>query len=181
MSATIAGVGTINGGSDTITSYPWGVIGFALIPSATAVVSGTVEPTATEEEIVAGGQTIIITLTDEHWLPAGTGPIGSTANTQAIIDNIDSGGSEGTGWDAVVKVGIETADVVRTSNTVATITLDAEATYNITTNETITVTVPGQAVINTLNISATPTFSITAIVTAFLKDIIGTGIVPWAR
>jgi len=179
--ATIASAGTINGGSDAISSIAWGVIGFALIPAATAAVTGTITPSATEAEIVTGGKTIIITLTDENWLPAGTGPIGSTANTQAIIDNIDSGGSEGTGWDAVVKVGIETADVVRTSNTVATITLDAEATYNITANETITVTVPGQSVINTLNIPATPTFSITATITAFLKDMIGCGIVPWAR
>jgi len=43
MNAAIASAGTINGGSDTITSIGWGVIGFALIPyvAPPVVVSGT--------------------------------------------------------------------------------------------------------------------------------------------
>lgn len=36
VTATIASAGTINGGSDTITSDGWGVRGFALIPAAAA-------------------------------------------------------------------------------------------------------------------------------------------------
>lgn len=39
MSASMASAGTIDGGSDTITSYPWGVIGFALIPELSPTVA----------------------------------------------------------------------------------------------------------------------------------------------
>lgn len=132
----------------------------AVRQAAVATVSGTITSTATETDIVAGGQTIIITLAGDSWKAAGTGPIGSTADTQAIIDGLDSAQSEGTGWDAVVRPGIETADVVRTSSKIATITLDAEATYDITAQETVTVTVPAAAVDGATAIAATPTFTI---------------------
>jgi hypothetical protein len=49
--------------------------------------------------------------------------------------------------------------VVRTSDTVVTITLPAFGTYNITAGETITVTVPATAVTGDA-IVATPTFDI---------------------
>jgi hypothetical protein len=133
------------------------------VPSAggTAALTGTIT-TASEGDIVTGGRTLILTLTGDTWLAAGTGPIGSTANTQAIIDGLDSAQAEGTGWDAVVKVGIATTDVVRTSSTVCTITLPAFATYNITANETITATIPAQAVTLGAQIVASPTFQVTA-------------------
>jgi hypothetical protein len=119
----------------------------------TAVLSGTVTASIDEDDITTGGKTIILTLSDDTWAAAGTGPIGSTADTQAIIDGIDSGQAEGTGWDAVVKAGLDPAtDVARTSDTVCTITLPAEATYDITAQETITATIPAAA----LNVSATP-------------------------
>jgi hypothetical protein len=128
--------------------------------TTSAAITGTATASITEADIVTGGKTIIITLTGDTFLAAGTGPIGTTANTQALIDGIDSAQAEGTGWDAVVKVGIETTDVVRTSDTVATITLDAEATYNITATETITVTVPAAVLTGASPIVATPTFTI---------------------
>lgn len=131
-------------------------------PSVSVALTGTVTESITETDIVTGGKTIILTLTGDTWLAAGTGPIGSTANTQALIDNIDSAQSEATGWDAVVKVGIETTDVVRTSDTVATITLDAEATYDITATETITATVPAEVLNGGSGAVASPTFAITA-------------------
>lgn len=39
MSATVASAGTIDGGSDAITSLPWGVVGFALIPELSPTVA----------------------------------------------------------------------------------------------------------------------------------------------
>jgi len=36
---------------------------------ATAVVTGTITSSTTESDIVAGGKTIIITLTGDTWLP----------------------------------------------------------------------------------------------------------------
>jgi len=63
--------------------------------------------------------------------------------------------------DAVVKAGQGVADVIRTSNTVVTITLDAFATYDITAAETITATIPGSALTGGVPIVATPTFRVT--------------------
>lgn len=123
-------------------------------------VSGTITSSTVESDIVDGGKTIILTLTEDTWLAAGTGPIGSTANTQAIIDGIDSAQSEGTGWDAVVKAGLVPAThVVRTSDVVCTITLPAFASYDTTADETITATIPAAALnISASAVVATPTF-----------------------
>jgi len=135
---------------------------YALVAPISAAITGTATASITEADVVAGGKTIIITLTNATWKAAGTGPIGSTADTQAIIDGITSAQSEAAGWNAVVKPGIETTDVVRTSATVATITLDAEATYNITATETITVTVPTAALATGVGVVASPTFTISS-------------------
>lgn len=145
-----------------------GIITGCVIEAAGGGVSGAVTGTATasitEADIVTGGKTIILTLTGDTWIAAGTGPIGTTANTQAIIDGIDSAQSEGTGWDAVVKAGLVPAsDVVRTSNTVCTITLPAFGSYNITAQETITVTIPAEALTGASPISATPTFTVSTV------------------
>lgn len=81
---------------------------------------------------------------------------------QNIINGLDSAQAEGTGWDAVVKATQGVAGVVRTSDTVATITLDAFPTYNISTTETITATIPTTALTSGIVIEATPTFAIAA-------------------
>lgn len=132
------------------------------ISAVSAALTGTIT-TATEANVVTGGRTIILTLTGDTFLAAGTGPIGSTANTQALINGIDSAQAEATGWDAVVKVGIATTDVVRTSSTVATITLPAFATYNITATETITATIPAAVLTLAGAVVAAPTFQVTAV------------------
>lgn len=79
---------------------------------------------------------------------------------QAIIDGLDSAQAEGTGWDAVVKAGIPVSAVVRTSDTVVTITLPAFPTYDITAQETITATIPAVAVSSNTSIIATPTITV---------------------
>ena len=78
-----------------------------------------------------------------------------------MINGIDSDQAEAAGWDAVVKTGLTFNDVTRTSATVVTFTLPAFATYDITVDETITVTVPASAIASGGPITATPTFSIT--------------------
>ena len=55
------------------------------------------------------------------------------------------------------------ADVVRTNNTVITVTLDAEAAYDITATETITVTVPAVMITGNFPLVGSPTFTITAV------------------
>lgn len=128
---------------------------------ATAAITGTATASITESDVVTGGKTIIITLTGDTFKAAGTGPIGSTADSNALLAGIDSAQAEATGWDAEVKANLSTTDLVRTSGTVATVTLPASASYDITAQETITVTVP-TAVLNTgaSAIVATPTFTV---------------------
>lgn len=126
---------------------------------ASCALTGTIASGATEADIVAGGETIILTLTNDTWVASG-----ATFNAirQDIIDGIDSAQSEANGWDAVVKAGLAVTDVARTSDTVVTITLPAFATYNVTATETITATVPGSALTGATPIVAAPTFTVAA-------------------
>jgi hypothetical protein len=81
---------------------------------------------------------------------------------QAIINHIDSAQSEAHGWDADVKAAClaDLTCVVRTSDTVVTVTLPAVSTYDITAQETITATAPAEAVAGGADIIATPTFTV---------------------
>jgi hypothetical protein len=78
----------------------------------------------------------------------------------AIRDGIDSAQAEAAGWDAKVKPNIPLGNIVRTSGTVCTITLQAQADYDITAQETITVTVPASALTGGVAIVGTPTFTV---------------------
>jgi hypothetical protein len=154
---------------DSYLTFKFGIYATYTAPVASAAITGTITSSATEADIVSGGETIIITLTNDTWVTAGTA---FDAQRQNIINGLDSAQSETYGWDAEVKAKIAVTDVVRTSNTVATITLDAEAAYSITANETITVTVPATAVAGGAQIVATPTFTITAIESAAITGTI---------
>lgn len=106
--------------------------------SGTAIAGGVLE-----SEIVAGGETVIITLFNDTWAAAGTGPIGSTADTQALIDGFTAATTPANGWNNEVRNKEPTSIVVRTSNTVATLTFTTAASaYDISADETITVTIP---------------------------------------
>ena len=121
--------------------------------------SGTVVSTATEAEIAAGSETVIITLTSDTWVADG-GTF--DAIRQDIIDGLDSAGSEGTGWNTEVRDQQNVGGVERTSDTVVTITLDAQAAYDISVDETVTVTVPASAVTSATAMAASPTFDLIA-------------------
>ena len=135
----------------------------------TAALTGTATAGINEADIVAGGKTIIVTLTGDTWVAT----VGAdNAITTALIAGIDSAQSETHGWDAEVKAKLVYTNVVRTSSTVVTVTLPAEAAYNITATETITVTIPASAVTLAAQIVATPTFTVAYIPTA-IKTILG--------
>ena len=123
----------------------------------TIALTGTVTASITESDIVTGGKTIILTVSGDTWVAAGAS---FDAQRQNIINGLDSGQSEANGWDAVVKATQGVAGVVRTSNTVVTITLDAFATYDITAQETITATVPATALTYNTAYIANPTFTV---------------------
>jgi len=110
--------------------------------SPTIALSGTCSPACLESEVVTGGQTIILTIAQGCWNKNTTA---FNAARQAMINGLDSAQSEAHGWDVEVKGKIAVTDVVRTSDTVVTITLDAAAAYATTASETITVTVPAAA------------------------------------
>jgi hypothetical protein len=135
-----------------------------------AAITGTIAPSSTEAQIVAGGRTIIITLTADTWLASGGAFDGIR---QDIIDGLDSAQSELTGWNAEVRDKQLVGGVARTSDTVVTITLDAQAAYNITAGELITVTVPASAlVLSGSPVVATPNFIITQLPVAIVSGTI---------
>jgi hypothetical protein len=145
---------------DVTSSNSLGIIATG-VPSA--IFSGTaVSGGVTENEIVAGGETIIITLTNDTWVAAGTGPIGSTAVSDAIIDALISDGSATNGWNNEVLAVMDQTDLVRTSSTVATITMPAVAAYSISSNEAISCTLPSSALTGGSPIGVSNTFSVTA-------------------
>jgi hypothetical protein len=125
--------------------------------AATVALTGTIT-TSVERDVINGSKTIILTVTGDTWVTAGAT---FDAQRQNIINGIDSGGSEATGWDAVVKAGLAVTAVVRTSSTVVTITLPAFASYKITAPETITSTVPSTALAGGGGaVVASPTFTL---------------------
>ena len=143
--------------------------------AATAAVTGTIGDGATEQEVRDGGGTILVTLAGETWVADGAT---FDAQRQAIIDGLDAASSPATGWNNEVRDSIGVASVVRTSPTLATITLAASevAGYAITSTETITVTVPATAVTGGVTLTATPTIAITAVTeSAAITGTIGDG------
>jgi hypothetical protein len=142
---------------------------FKFISPYAAALTGTLTASVTEADIVTGGKTLIITLTGATWAAAGA-PF--DAVRQAIIDGLDSAEAEATGWDALVRPAIAVTDVVRTSDTVVTITLPAVATYDITADETITATIPASATSAAVPIVAAPTVSIAAATAAYQLQIV---------
>lgn len=131
------------------------------LASVSAVITGTITASVTETDIVTGGKTLIITLTGDTWIAAGAASF--DLQRDEIIAGVDSAQSEAFGWDLVPKALQSLGGVVRTSDTVVTITWDAFATYNITAQETITVTIPGTALVGASPIVATPTFTVSVV------------------
>lgn len=133
---------------------------------ASAALSGTLttyDPIR-EATLVAGGRTLILTLTGDTWVASGAL---FNAQRQAILDGLTSDQDEPAGWNATVRDAAVVTSVVRTSNTVVTITLAAAPTYDITADETITVTIPGSALNGAADIEADSTLSIMADVSGF--------------
>jgi hypothetical protein len=129
--------------------------------SPSAAITGTIGDGATEQEVRDGDGTIIVTLTGTTWVADGAT---FNAQRQNIIDGLDAADAQTNGWNAEVRDEIGVSSVVRTSGTIATITIAAAdvTAYQITTNESITVTVPSTAVASGGVITASPTITITA-------------------
>ena len=129
----------------------------AFAASASAAITGTLDG-ATEAQVVSGGLTTIITLTADTWVAAGAT---FNAQRQNIIDGVTSAQSEATGWNLIVRDNEAVTSVVRTSDTVVTITWSAAPSYLITADEVITVTVPATALTGAAALTGAPTVTIT--------------------
>lgn len=108
------------------------------IESQSASISGTVTTAATESDIVSGGKSLIITLQDDIW----TSDIESQSNINTLVDNIEDSASSAA-WDVVqTALKASPANIVRTSDTVLTITLPPAAAYVLGSDQTINVKIP---------------------------------------
>ena len=129
----------------------------------TATITGDATASITEADIVAGGKQIIITLRGTTWVAAF--PF-FDAQRQPIIDGISAASSPALGWNDEVRDKEVVTAVVRTSDTVVTVTLTASALYNISSQEVITVTVPASATNIIGAITGSPTFTVDAVATS---------------
>jgi hypothetical protein len=140
------------------------VFGAALVATPTTTITGTVESAAvsgtlggsggTAAEIEAGGETVIITLTNTTWVTAGAT---FNAQRQNILDGLVADDSDVNGWNAMA---FAVGDVARTDATTVTITLSAESAYAIPSAETVTTTVPTSAIVYGAALVAPETFTI---------------------
>ena len=131
--------------------------GIAVYQRPQVTVTGTVGASLTEVECVTGGETIILTLTNGQWNKNTTA---FEAARQAMIDGMDSAQAESAGWDDEVKANEVVGAIVRTSDSVLTITLSASASYATTATETITIIIPAAIMEGQIESLAGGTFTV---------------------
>lgn len=114
----------------------------------------------TEPVVVADSHITTITLSNDTWVPSGSA---FNQVRQIILNGVTSAQSEILGWNREVRDKESVTSVVRTSDTLVTITWSAAPDYDITGNEAITVTVPDEALItSTSPVVATPAIAVAA-------------------
>jgi hypothetical protein len=102
---------------------------------ASLAVTGTAQSASiTETDVVNGGKTLILTLTNAVWqnIPAAD----FATAFQALLTGDQDGNT--VGWDDVKTTILASGAFARTSDTVLTITYAAAGTYDIAANETVT-------------------------------------------
>lgn len=116
--------------------------------------------TALTEPVVAADSHInTITLSNDTWVSSGSA---FNQVRQIILNGVTAAQSEILGWNREVRNKEPVASVVRTSDTLVTITWTAAPDYDITVNEVITVTVSDEALVTSLSpIVAMPTIAVT--------------------
>ena len=111
--------------------------------AASLVTTGTATGGLSAAQMVTGGKTLILTLTNDYWVEETNNEFANAR--QDIIDNIVSSSSGTAEWNALRKT-LSPSDVVRTSDSVVTITLPALASYALSgLIEVIRCTAPGIA------------------------------------
>lgn len=110
------------------------------VSAGSMLITGTVEAGGVlESEIVTGSETVIFTLTAETWVAT----IGDdNAITTAFLAALDGTASGAGSWDDEVSPLLAHGQLVRTSDTVLTLTLPATAGYAISGDETVSISIP---------------------------------------
>lgn len=174
--ASVATTATFTSAGFSLLMNAHGVNLNAAATGATAAVTGTLNSaTRTQADVVAGGRTIIITLTGDTFVASGATFDAIRAD---IIAGLDAATSPATGWNTLVRDTLAVTTVVRTSSTVVTITLPAIPLYAITADEVITVTVPASALTLAAPVTATPTITVHegAVLSAYSGTTDGSGV-----
>lgn len=136
--------------------------------ATTAAVTGTIRPSSLESAIVAGSKTVIFTLTNATFVTDALGdPTPWDDNIEDFINAIVATASPANGWnnEVLAEILADPSVFVRTSDTVATLTLPAVAGYAIDADETIAaIVIPASILQEDVAIVATPNpaFTITA-------------------
>ena len=147
----------ISGSTNDVTATPSLQVGSA----AAATISGTLLPSATAADIVAGGKTIVITLTNGTW---ASDVAANTTKRRALIDGFIANNNRNDKEWAKVKAALKAdpASVTRDSDSVVTIMLPPVPGYDITASQTVSLTIPKAALTgSSADVIATPSFSIT--------------------
>lgn len=134
--------------------------------TGTAIANGVLEAA-----IVTGSQTVIITLTDGKWAEDLGGDNSLTTDFLAAITGDDSGGN---GFDD--EVALVHGNLVRTSETVMTLTLPSAGSYAIAADETISVAPPASSLQQAIA-PATLTFEVSIITVALTGTMVAGGVV----
>ena len=133
--------------------------------TGTAIADGVLEAA-----IVTGSETVIITLTGDIWAP----DLGSdNPNTTAFLAAITGDDSGSNGFDD--EVALVHGNLARTSDTVMTLTLPASASYNVVSDETVTVAPPQISVVRGI-VPAVATFDISTVAVVLSGTMVAGGV-----
>jgi len=124
--------------NDALAQSRYPTIGGDIVLSGTAISGGV-----TEEMMVNGSETLILTLSGDTW----HADIGANNEiTDALIAGFSTLEAEAAGFIAQIIGGdgaLDNTDIVRTSATVVTITFPASASFSIAASEVVNIDVPG--------------------------------------
>ena len=116
-----------------------------------AALTGTAVDGVLEEDIVGGDETIIITLTGDTF-------VDSASSEDGIAAGMDGSAS----WNSEVTANTDNTDIVLSAgDTVATITLPTAASYAISADDTITITIPADSLTTSTEAIVCSTFDVT--------------------
>ncbi|OIQ58737.1 hypothetical protein MOTE_17290 [Moorella thermoacetica] len=112
---------------------------FTIVADQAAAVSGTITPSVTEADIVNGGRTIVITLTNATWAP----DIATNLTKRELLIGGFSATGDTSQWQTLIDAMKAAAVFTRTSDQVLTITLPPVPGFNLTGEINVSLTVPG--------------------------------------